>query len=148
MANLISSTELAGFVSGIQDHFDTFSSLHTLVIVKPPLRQIVDINNNEYNGYGYQASVENYILVPRSGVYNCMTYTPDSWQDEGFQPIPNILLKGDMVIKIEPDANSYMGNGKTDFLIVDGENYTIEGGGMPTNYGREKYYYYSLKRTT
>lgn len=147
MSTLLSTSEIGEFVSDIQDHFDTFSQFHTVVVIKPPLKQIIDINDQQFNGFGLQNNEDNFINIPQSGVWNCMTYTPNQWEDDYFGPSPNILVKGDLVIKVEEEANNYINNGKTDFLIVDNENYTIEGGGMPVTYGTQQYFYYTLKRT-
>ena len=147
MSSLISSTELTQFISGVRDHYESFASLHTLVIVKEPLKQIVNINNNEYYGYGYQGATENYVLVPQSGVFNCMTYDVNSWEDDTFDPIPVSLAKGDMIIKVEETTKDYIDNGKNVIAVLDSMNYTIVGGPLPKNYGTQFYYYYSLQRT-
>lgn len=149
MSNLISATESAFFVSAIRDHFETFSSNHLIVIVKEPLKQIIDAGNQEYNGYGgYQSAPENYTLIPVSGIFNVMTYDNDNWKDEGFDPIPVGLSKGDMVFKIQESGKNYISNGKTELIILDNETYNIVGGPLPKSYLTENYWYYSLERTT
>lgn len=148
MSILISSTELATFVSGQRDFFETFSSTHLLTIIKDPVKQIININDNSYNNYGPESNTSNYTLIPQSGQWRCMTYDENSWTDEDFSPIPNIILRGDLIIKVESDAKNYIDNGKTNFLIVDNENYVLEGGPLPKSYGNQDYFYYSLKKTT
>ena len=148
MSSLISSTELASFVSGIRDHFETFASMHTLIIIKEPLKQIVNIENNEYYGYGQPSAPENYILTPQSGVFNCMTYDQNTWEDENFDPVPISLAKGDAYIKVEELAKNYIDNQKTELVVLDNLEYNIVGGPLPKNYGTQNYYYYSLNRTT
>lgn len=148
MSLLISSTELASFVSGVRDHFQTFAQFHLLTVIKEPIKTIIDNNDSEYNGYGASANPANFTLTPQSGQYRCMTHFPDNWKDDEFVPIPDIILRGDLVIKVEQDASDYIMKGKTNFFIVDNENYTFEGGPLPKSYGTQNYYYYSLKRTT
>lgn len=148
MSVLISSTEMTSFVSGVRDHFESFSQFHLVTIIKEPLKQIISVNNQEYNGYGYQAAPENYTLIPQSGQWHCMTYEPESFKDDEIVSIPNILLRGDLIIKVESEASNYITNGKTNFLIVDNDNYTLEGGPLHKSYCTQNYYYYSLKKTT
>jgi len=148
MSNLISNSDANSFVSGIRDLFETFSSTHLLTIVKEPLKTIVNVNDQEYNGYGYQSSPTNYTLTPQSGQWRCMTYEPESWQDETFDPIPNFLLKGDVIFKVETEAKDYIENGKNVLIILDDETYIIVGGPLHKNYLNQNYYYYSLERTT
>ncbi len=148
MSILISSTERVSFVSGIRDHFETFASTHTLTVVKEPQQTVVDINTNEYNAYGYQNSPSNYNFVQESGVWNCMTYSPESWDDNDFDPIPNTLTKGDLIIKVETPASNYIDNGKNNRVIVDSQTYNIVGGPLMKSYITQAYFYYSLERTT
>ena len=148
MSSLISSTELADLVSGIRNHYETFASQHSLIVIKEPLQQIVDVNNNEYYGYGYQGAEQNYVLVPQSGIFNCMTYDVNSWKDEYFNPVPVALSKGDIIIKVESETKNYIDDGKTNLAILDGESFNVIGGPLPKNYGNQWYYYYSLLRTT
>lgn len=144
----MSTGELAQFVSGIRDHYETFSSFHTLVVFKEPLKQIVNIDNQEYYGYGYQGSEDNYVLVPQSGVFRCMTYDVNSWKDENFDPIPVSLSKGDLIFKVEETAKNYIDNGKTNLIVLDNLHYVLEGGPLPKSYGTQNYFYYSIVRTT
>lgn len=148
MSSLISSAELAGFVAEIQNHFDSFSQFHLLTIIKEPIKQIINVADQEYNGYGPGANPENYILIPQSGQYNCMTYEPDSWKDESFDQVPVWLSKGDIVFKVKSDANDYILNGKNNLVILDNQTYNIVGGPLHKSYGTQNYYYYSLERTT
>ncbi len=147
MPMIISIAERDSFVSGIIDHYDTFSSLHTLTIVKEPLKTLVNIDNQEYNGYG-QTNPVNYTLTPVSGDFTCMTYDKQSWEDDVFDPVPVQLSKGDMIIKVTNIEKDYFENGKNELIILDNETYNVVGGPVPTNYATQKYWYYSLQRTT
>lgn len=148
MSILISDAERDSFVSSIQNHFDTFSRYHELVVVKEPIKQILNITNESYNNYGYQSAPENYTLIPQSGIFNVMTYDSDSWKDQEFDPIPVSLSRGDVVFKITETGKNYISNGKTELVILDGEAYNIVGGPLPKNYLNQWYFYYSLERTT
>lgn len=94
--SILSTSEFTAFTGGAIALFDTASQWHTLTIIKEPIKTIINVNANEYNGYGgYNSTPENYTLIQNSGVYNVVVVSvKNSFDNEGFDPIPIEILKG------------------------------------------------------
>lgn len=149
MANLLASTDLSNFVSGIRDHFETFANLHTIVVVKEPRKVIIDNNANTFAGYEGSSNVSNYTLVPESGIFNGMVFSSSQGFDSAlFAQIPVGIVVGQKIIKVERPAKDYIEIGQTERIIIDNiDTYTQQSQGFVRNYGDQEYYYFVIHKT-
>lgn len=149
MANLLTTTELSSFENAIQDHFDTFSSLHSMVVIKEPLKQIVNENTNPYAGYDSSSSLNNFIFIPISGVFPCMVFSSSKDISNALMTqIPMEFQKADKIVKVKEDAKNYLENGQVEQIILDNnEVFTLQSKGFAKNYGNVNYYYFAIKKT-
>lgn len=147
--SILSTSELQNFTGAAIELFDQASSFHSLTIFKEPVKTIANINNNEYNGYGYQASPDNYSFTQNSGTYNVVVVSvKNSFDNVNFDPIPIEILKGQKLIKVKNDCKEFIENGKNVLFLLDGLTYNNISNPMPRCYGGLTYNYYSLERTT
>ena len=148
--SILSLSQLQGFTGAAIDLFNTASQFHTLTIFKDPVRTIIDINTNEYNGYGGEnANPINYSYTQNSGTYNVVVVSADkTFDDVPFNPIGIDFTKGAKIIKVGDNCKNYIENGKNVLFVLDNLEYVTISNPMPKNYGGLVYYYYSLERTT
>ena len=145
---ILNTTTLQGFTGAAVDLFDTASQFHFLTVIKEPQKVIIDVNNNEYNGYG-PVDTDNYTLIPNSGVYNVVVVSIDkSFDNTPFTAVPVQLAGGDKLVKVREDCKNYIENGKNILFILDGQEFNETSTAMPRNYGGLVYWYYNLSRTT
>lgn len=150
MSNLLSSVELADFVSGIRDHFETFASLHQVVVVKEPKRIIVDNLTNVYPGYETNSNLDSFTLVPVSGVFNAMVFSSNKgFENTDIKTIPVEIQNADKIIKVDETAKNFIEQGQTERIVVDNNEIFTQGSqGFAKNYGTITYYYFALNKTS
>lgn len=150
MAILISNAELAIFESGVASHFETFSSFHSLLIIKEPKKIVVDNNADIYPGYESNSNVNNFTLIPVTGVFNCMVMDAQgTFESELFEYVPVGITAGDRVIKVEQPAKDFLEIGTTERLIVDNKDtYVLKSLGFIKTYGHLTYYYFIIGKTS
>ena len=150
MSNLLSMAELSTFVSGIRDHFETFSSLHTVVVIKEPKKVIINNNDNVYPGYEMSSNLSEISFVPISGTFNAMVFSSNKgFENLDMPSIPTELQNVDKVIKVNQEAKDYIEQGQTERIIVDNlETYIQKSQGVAKNYGNVTYYYFALQKTS
>ncbi len=150
MSDLLSPAEIASFTGDAVSLFDTASQFHTCVVIKKPTKTIVSSNDqNEYAGYGNTSNVENYILVPNSGIFNVVVVTTKkSYDAVQFPAVPFYLDRGNKLIKTRQDCSDFITNGENDLVILDGIEYNQISNPMPRTYGNLTYFYFNLERTT
>lgn len=147
--SILSTSELQSFTGAAIELFDQASAFHSLTIVKDPIKTIVNVNANEYNGYGYQAAPDNYSFTQNSGTYNVVVVSvKNSFDDVGFEPIPINLIRGNKLIKVSEACKNYISDGKNELFILDGQTFNSISTEMPRNYGGLIYWYFNLERTT
>lgn len=150
MAILVTDSELASFMSGIEDHFDTFSAHHTLVVIKKPQEIIENINSNDYYfGFGSSSNLNNITYQAISGVFPCMILESNkSDVDTTIGQVPTFIPNEEKIIKVRQDARDFIENGIiNERIIVDGETYTKISNASPKSYGSLKYYYFTVKES-
>lgn len=147
--SILSNIELQNFTGAAIDLFNTASQFHSLTIFKEPTKTIIDVNANEYNGYGgYNTNPDNYTLVQSSGTYNVVVVSvKNSFENTSFDPIPIEILKGQKLIKVKNDCKEFIENGKNELFVLDGLAYNSISNPMPRSYGGLVYHYYTLERT-
>lgn len=150
MSSIISQSELASFVSGQLDHFDTFSANHSLIIYKRPQETITTIEtNNNYFGYGSSPDSSNITYTTISGVFPCVVINMNKDnKDVPIEMVPVFLENGEKIIKVKEDAQSFLENGiVNERFILDGETFVKISSSVLRNYGTQRYYYLKLNQT-
>lgn len=149
--SLLSTSELNSFMSDMNDHFDQFSSNHSLVIYKRAQQILSTPDSNTYFGYGQDAqNADNITYQTISGVFPCMVITPSADnKDIPFSWVPFFLVNGEKIIKVKQDAKQFIENGiANDVFILDSETFRKISSSVLKKYGNNLYYYFKLGTTT
>ena len=145
MASLISSTDRESFQNSYLDFFDTFKE--AIVIYKTPKKVFANISAPGVYGYGGKSNVENYTLVPVSGVFSgIVTYSNDQI-NEPLSDANERLSDGEVMIEVSGDASNYIKNGVTTLIDIDGVKFTVKSSERRRNFLSLEFYSFKLKVT-
>lgn len=142
--NLLDSNTLEAFTGIFGDHFDTFSSFRSPIIVnKEPIKTYSVVDQPNF-GYG---PVENTITyTPVSGSFAAIIIYPKSQDKKFFGETRSYIPQGDVAIKVKPEAKNFIESGKTENIVVNGVTYNNISDFRIQDYYGLQFYYYDLKR--
>ena len=145
----MSQTELNNFNTAISDHFDTFSALHSITVIKEPQKTIIQNNADVYAGFGNSSNLDNIIYVPVSGIFPCMVFSKgDDFPNVLMMQIQARIQHASKIIKVKEDARAFLEGPQVEQVILDNkETLTLGSKGFVKNYGNISYYYFIMNKT-
>lgn len=145
--NLVTGNLAYYFTGALRDHFDTFSNWRSVIVNKEPIK-LINTTENSLMGYN-NSSVENYTLIPVSGVFPCVIVNAlkDNERDLINTQVKTRGAANESKIKVKEDCKNFILSGKTLNIIVDENVYNITSNFEVQNYLGLKYYYFNLQNT-
>lgn len=149
MAGLIPQSEVTVLTGVFAQHFDTFS--REIVIYKEPQKVITSVNPQSspgYYGYSQPTQEENITYVPVSGTHSAIVLYPENQDFRNLVDMKMIDLQGKVHIKVREETKNFIKNGKTEKIVIDSNDYNLNGSEKVQNYLGLKYYYFPVDRTS
>ena len=144
MPSLISDLEKAELALVFKDIFDTFK--RTITVHKEPIRVIGQVANKPMAGYGQDSEEDNVSFVPQSKDFQA-TVAYSQQQTEVSTQVGTYEI-GTVRIKVEEEAASYIKNGKTERIVVDGKSFNTITDDKVQDFLGTKYYVFYIQATT
>jgi hypothetical protein len=145
MASLLSASEKTAFKAALDDLFDTFKQ--DIIIYKEAKIQLIDINQPRIFGYNERIDISNINYAPVTGVFPALVNANKNQDQERLDEAGNFLAKGQVTIKIKPDAYNYINNNGTTLNIAIGDDmYKIVSTASARRFISPDYYIYILER--
>lgn len=145
MASLLTDTEKASFIKGLDDLFDTFKQ--NIVIYKEAKINIVDINRPRVFGYNSRSDIDNISYETVTGVFPALVNFNKFQKADGLEQVGNLIPEGTVNIKIKSDAKDFISdNGATIGIGINGLMFKITSFESPRRYISPDYYSYTLER--
>lgn len=137
------------FTKAIMDHFDTFSALHTVTVIKEPQKIILDNTIGIYAGYESTPNLNNVTYVTVSGIFPCMVFSQGGdFANVNMLQVPVRLQKADKIIKVDQTAKNFIQGSQVSQLILDNnEIFTLSSEDFAKNYANVTYYYFIINKT-
>ena len=150
MSILLNTNERSSFEQAIQDHWDTFSSFHRIVVVKEPKQILIDDNISIYAGYDNNSNRDNVRFVSDTGIFNAILFNNNTKsEDPTIKAIDTQVQNVDKIIKVEEDAKNFIDEGQTERIIIDDiETFVQKCPGIAKSYGNKVFYYFALQKTS
>ena len=124
MASLVTTDEVNVFTGDFRNLFDTFK--RTFTVHKAPKRIISQINTDFLHGYGEAANQANYTYESVSNSFEGMILYKDYQESDELASLPELrYFAGDVRIKVDEEAATYIKNGKTEKITIDGKNFQL-----------------------
>ncbi len=146
MSNLISSTELAGLISGFNDIHDTFC--RPVAIYKEPIKTAVAVDQSNFlYGFGESQVTDAFTYTEVSGVYPAtIKYSdPQNVNIDLNDDTRSYISAGGLVIKVKKDARDFIQNGKTEKFVVDGRTFFMDSEETKHTFLNDGFYVFKLK---
>lgn len=124
MASLVSQSEIDIFTGDFQSLFDTFK--RSIRVHKEPKKILKNINSNSLHGYGTQSNETNveYIAVYKD--FECMVSYKDVQNSDQLGQVKELrYFAGDVRIKVDEATKTYIENGKTETIEIDGKAFQM-----------------------
>lgn len=145
MGSLISAEDAVGFTGILSDHFDTFQ--RSITIHKEPLKTVTTINsNNSYAGYGEASNQNNFTYTAQNQSFPAIIVYGAS-QTKVSSSVGSFPA-GAIKIKVKQDAADYIGQGKTEKIVVDGKSFNAISSDGVQNYLGLTFFSYLLQQTS
>ena len=147
MASLISATEITALTGTLSDHFDSFK--RDVVVFKEPKVTITNKVTALYPGYGNTSqSINNVSHTPVSGIFQGMLVYERDQKVTSISESHTSVSKGKVRLKVKDDAYTYIKEGKTENLQIDGLTFNVISDEGIQNYLGLKFFYFTLEQTT
>ena len=145
MASLLTSAQKAIFKSALDDLFDTFKQ--DVVVYKEAQIQLVNINQSRMYGYNERVDISNINYIPVTGVFPALVNFNKKQNQDRLEDVGNYMSKGEISIKIKPDAHDFISNnGATINIEVADKMFKIVSSSSDRRYITPDYYTYYLER--
>ncbi len=144
MPSLISDLEKAELALVFKDIFDTFK--RKIVVHKEPIRVVGSTSNKPIAGYGQDSEESNVSFVPQKKEFDA-TITYSQQQTEVSTQVGTYDI-GTVRIKVEADAATYIKNGKTERIEVDGKSFNKITDDKVQDFLGTRYFIFYLQATT
>ena len=143
MAELITTDEASSFKQILEDHFDTFK--RSVTIHKEPVK-IINQVKKRLAGYGDSSQEENVTFAPQNASFDAIV-TYENKQGEIASQI-GTYQTGVVRIKVKKEAATYIKNGKTERIEIDGKSFNTITDDKIQNYLGVVFYIFYLQATT
>lgn len=147
--SIISTSIKSEFSAAVQALYDDLKK--EIIVHKEPIKVIVDVTSNPYGGYGESSNINNYSLIPVSGIFMVGVRHDSPMTQNPEQPIRQLdfrIPRGGAVIECMKDCRDYILNGKTERIDVDEKSFNIVSNWGVHDYLGLKFYYFTLEGTT
>lgn len=145
--SLIPTSEIPSMTGALGQMFDQFN--RNIIVVKEPIKTFVSPNSGVYAGYGEDSIPGDVTYTPVSGIFPAKINYLNLQEVEFIPKIKTTTnaYKGLVRIKVKNDAKEYIENGKTVYILVDGQPYDTLSNPRFKNFLGYSFYYYELGNT-
>lgn len=148
MSNLLSSTELAGIISGFNSIHETFC--RSIIVYKEPIKTLQNVNTGEFlYGFGENQVQNAYSYTEVTGVYPAtIKYNdPQGVNIDLNNDMKAYISNGGVVVKVKKDARDFIVSGKTEKFVMDQRTFTLESEDTKHTFLNDGFYLFKLKAT-
>lgn len=134
------------------DLFETFTlnRTKTITVYKQPIKNISSANSSAFPGYGPASNNNNltsYTVV--SGVFPAViTYVAEQQSQDLYEIKKAVPKDAKVLVRVERNCSDYIENGKTEKIVVNGDNYNVIAEKEINSILGLNYYHYYLGKTT
>ena len=145
MASLLTESEKTIFKSALDDLFDTFKQ--DIIVYKVAQIQLIDINQPRMFGYNERVDISNINYAPVTGVFPALVNFNKKQNQDRIDDVGNYMSKGEISIKIKPDAHDFISNnGATINIAVGDKMFKVISSSSDRRFISPDYYIYILER--
>jgi len=144
MASLIPEEERPLFAQTLVNHFDTFK--RSITVHKEPIKSIGSTSNVPFAGYGEDAEEENVTYIPQKKDFEAIVTYANEQTEVSTQV--GIYDKGTVRIKVQEEAATYINNGITERIDIDGRSFNKVTDSKIQNYLGTMFYIFYLQATS
>ena len=145
MASLLTSAQKAIFKSALDDLFDTF--YQDIIIYKEAQIQLANVNQSRIFGYNERVDISNINYIPVTGVFPALVNFNKKQNQDRIDDVGNYMAKGEISIKIKPDAHDFISsNGATINIAVGDKMFKVVSSSSDRRFISPDYYIYILER--
>lgn len=122
--SLLSSTEIAGLTGIYNQLFDTFKQ--EIVIIKEPVRSIVNIGSADLWKYGDASNESNYTYTPVSGIYYGLVDIDLKPKEVFLSDLEQKAQTEMLSLQVQQDCRDYIENGvKVQSIFIKNHYYEL-----------------------
>lgn len=144
MASLIPSEEQPLFAQTLNNHFDTFK--RSITVHKEPVKVVNSAANKPYAGYGEDSEEENVSYVPQKKEFDAIVSYANEQTEVSTQV--GVYDRGTVRIKVKEEAATYINNGITERIDIDGKSFNKVTDSKIQDYLGAKFYIFYLQATS
>jgi hypothetical protein len=125
MASLLTDADKLSFKNSIVDLFDTFS--RDIKVHKEPKKVISEVNPTTPNmpGYSHDSNPTNVTYITESKTFKAMIRYSNKQEVETDNFAGTKIPTGMVAIKVQEDCKTYINNGSTEKIELDGKTFKI-----------------------